>query len=326
MKAAYIEKPGPADSIIYGELPRPNLNEREALVRVRAVTVNHVDIYIRSGVFPVAMPLPFIIGRDMVGEVVAVGPAVQKVNTGDYVWSNCLGIEGQQGTFAEYLAVPEDRLYQLPAGLEPHEVVAVLHAALTAVTGLFTKAKLLAGDTVFIQGGSGSVGLAVLQIAKACGARVAATAGDEEKAAWCRQMGADLVINYHTESIEEAMRDFAPEGIDIFFESTPALNLEQIVPLMANHGRIIVVAGPEQGVVLPVRPFYLGNCSLHGFVVTGTPVDQLQAYARQINAWLARGILKAKIQEIMPLSQAARAHRLQEQGKLNGKIVLVPDE
>lgn len=327
MKAAYIEQPGPAEHIRFGDLPLPTVHKHEVLVRMIAVTVDHVDTYIRSGAFPIEMPSPFIIGRDMVGVVEAIGAGVQQFKVGERVWSNCLGIDGQQGTFAEYLAVPENRLFSLPEGIKPYEAVAAVHSALAALIGLFTKAQLTAGDTLFINGGSGSVGLAILQIAKACGARVAATAGNKEKAKWCQKMGADRVVDYHTEHIPEAIRDFSPSGVDIFWETTPALDLEQVLPAMAAHGRIIIIAGREEWCgTFPVKSFYTHNCSLHGFIVTGTSVEKLRHYARQINAWLAKGTLKTKIQAIMPLSEAAQAHKLQEQGKLFGKIVLVPDQ
>lgn len=324
MKAAYIDRPGPAASIQVGELPLPTLHDHAVLVRVSAVTVNHVDTYIRSGAYPIEMPLPFIIGRDMVGTVEDVGAKVRRFHVGEAVWSNCLGIDGQQGTFAEYVAAPEERLYCLPDGVEPQEAVAVLHSGLTAVLGLFSKARLAAGDTLFINGGSGSLGLAVLQIAKASGARVGVTAGNEERARVCRENGADLVVSYHREDVEQAIRGFAPTGLDIFWEATSALDLERTIPLMAQHGRLVVVAGKEEPSPFPVRPFYLRNCSLHGFTVTGTNVSDLQAYARQINAWMARKTLKAKIQEILPLAAAARAHQMQEAGGLSGKIVLMP--
>jgi NADPH2:quinone reductase len=324
MKAAYIEQPGPTANIRFGELPLPALHDHMALVRVDAVAVNHVDTYIRSGAYPIEMPMPFIIGRDMVGTVEAVGANVRNFRVGDVVWSNCLGIDGLQGTFAGFVAAPEERLYHLPQGVETQEAVAVAHSALTAVIGLFSKARLTAGDTLFINGGSGSVGLAVLQLAKAAGARVGVTAGSEEKAQWCRKMGADRVVNYRREDVGRAIRDFAPAGLDIYWEATPSLDPERVVPLMAQQGRLVVIAGNERPASFPVKPFYLRNCSLHGFTVTGTNVYDLQVYARQINAWLTRKVLKAKIAEVMPLSEAAQAHRKEEEGGLFGKIVLLP--
>lgn len=325
MKAAYIQRAGPPENIHYGEWPVPSPGEHEVLIRMLAVAVNHVDTYIRSGLFATASPFPFIVGRDVVGVVEAVGSEVRQFEVGHVVWSNCLGIEGLQGTFAEYVVAPEDRLYPLPEGIEPREAVAVVHSALTAIIGLFTKAKLIAGDNLFIHGGSGSVGSAAIQIAKSCGARVAVTAGDGEKAAWCRQMGADRVVMYHCEDVAEAIRQFAPEGLDVFWESTSALDLERALPLMRENGRIVVIAGREHRCEFPIWPFYTRNCSMHGFIVTGTGVERLRAYARQINGWLTAGKLSAKIHHIFPLSETARAHRMQEQGALFGKIVLIPE-
>jgi NADPH2:quinone reductase len=214
----------------------------------------------------------------------------------------------------------------LPPGVEPAQAVAAVHSALTAVIGLFERARLRAGDTLFINGGSGSVGVAVLQIAKACGARVAVTAGDAEKAAWCRKMGADRVVDYHVEELGAALRDFAPAGLDIFWEATPALDIETVLPALAKHGRIIVIAGMERRCDFPAGPFYTRNCELHGFIVTGTGPAKLHDCARQINAWLSNGTLQAKIGDVLPLSQAAAAHQREERGGLSGKIVLVPDE
>jgi len=326
MKAAYIEQPGPAESIHYGELPLASPRAHEVLVRTLAVAVNHVDTYIRSGALASPLPRPFIVGRDVVGVVEATGAGVQNLTEGDVVWSNCLGIEGLQGTFAEYVVAPEERLYRLPEGVEPCEAVAVVHSALTAIIGLFTKAGLTAGDTLFVHGGSGGVGLAAIQLAKACGARVAVTAGNEAKAACCRRMGADRVIMYRQEDIAEGIRDFAPQGIDVFFETTPAFDPQQTLPMMRKHGRIVIIAGRNHRCTFPLWPFYTRNCSMHGFIVTGTGIEGLRRYARQINAWLAAGNLKATIHCTLHLSQAAEAHRMQEHGGLLGKIVLTPGE
>jgi NADPH2:quinone reductase len=322
--AAFIEQPGPASAIRFGELPLPALQAHDVRVRVVAVAVDHVDTYVRSGAYPVEMPLPFVIGRDMVGTVEAVGERVTHVRPGQTVWSNCLGLDGLQGTFAERIVAPEGRLFVLPPGLDAVSSVAVLHSALTAVIGLFDKARLAAGDTLFVNGGSSSVGLAVLQIAKAVGARVGVTAGSDEKAAWCRASGADLVVNYRQQSVSDAIHRFAPGGLDVYWEATPAVDFERVVPLMAPHGRLVVIAGRDAPSPLPVRPFYLRNCSLHGFTVSGTSLSDLQRCGRQINGWLARGVLKAHVQAVLPLAQAAQAHRMQEAGGLEGKLVLTP--
>jgi NADPH2:quinone reductase len=325
MKAAFIDRHGPAENIRYGDLPLPQLDERGVLVRVSAVTVNHVDTFIRSGAFPSITAFPFVIGRDMTGVVETVGDDVRSFRAGERVWSNCLGIDRLQGTFADYLSVPEDRLYRLPDGVDPLEVVAVLHSALTAAIGLFDKAGLAEGETLFINGGSGSVGTAVSQIAKSCGARVAVTAGSEEKQAWCRQAGADRAIRYHGEDVDRALRDFAPEGVDVYWDATSTFDMEQALRRLARRGRIVVMAGLDHSCRLPLGPFYTRNASLFGFTVTGTTTEEYAGYARQINDWLANKTLRARIQAVLPLSEAARAHGLQEDGKLFGKVVLVPE-
>ncbi len=184
MKAAYINELGPPENIKYGDLPEPVVGESDVLVKVAAVTVNPVDTYIRKGIYSVAMKFPFIIGRDMTGVVTAVGAKVTRFQPGDRVWSNCQGYDDRTGTFAEFLSINENRLYALPKGCDMQESVAFLHSALTAVVGLFDRAQLISGETIFINGGSGNVGTAVLQIAKACGARVAVTAGSADKISW----------------------------------------------------------------------------------------------------------------------------------------------
>lgn len=325
MKAAYIREVGPPENIEYGELPVLALGKRDVLVRISAVTVDPIDTYIRSGAYKVDMPLPFIIGRDMTGVVAEVGPGVNRFRPGDRVWCNNQGYAGRQGTFAELLAIDERLLYPLPEGVDPLAAVAVVHSALTAVVGLFGRARLRRGETVFVGGGSGNVGTAVLQFAKAKGARVAVTAGSEEKAAWCEQLGADRVIRYKTEDTDNALREFAPAGVDLYWDATGQLDVERAVAALARRGRIVLMSGLKHSSTLPVGELYTKNCSLLGFTVTDATVAELAGYARQIQAYLAAGALRAKIHAVWPLSRAAEAQRLVGAGDLFGKIVLVPE-
>jgi NADPH2:quinone reductase len=178
MKAAYLEQVGPPQAIQYGELPMPTVGRKDVLVKVVAVAVNAVDTSIRSGSFKTALPFPFIIGRDMVGIVIGIGQDVTQFRPGERVWTDNQGYDGRQGTLAEYCRVDERLLYHLPAGIDLVETVSVLHSSLTAVLGLFFKAQLTAGETVFINGRDGNIGTAVLQLAKASGARVLVTTGN----------------------------------------------------------------------------------------------------------------------------------------------------
>lgn len=323
MKAAYIQQTGPPQNIRYGELPMPVVGERDVLVRVAAVAVNPIDTYIRAGAYPIELPSPFIIGRDMTGVVESIGSGVSRFQPGDRVWCNNQGYNGRQGTFAEFVAVEENLLYPLPEGVDILESVAVLHSALTAVLGLFDRAGLRAGESLFVNGGSGNVGNAVLQIAKAIGARVAVTAGDAEKAALALGLGADAVIDYKTDDVNAALAQFAPRGVDVYWDATKKPDVERILEVLSQRGRIILMAGLDHRCPLPVGAFYTRNCSIFGFTVTDATVAELAAYAERINEFLGKGLV-GKVDRVLPLSEAAKAHQLVEAGGLFGKVVLVP--
>ena len=194
MRAAYIERFGSPDVIRVGELSEPTPGPRQVLVRVAAVAVNHVDALIREGTWRTPLSFPFVIGRDLVGSVVEVGSLVDEFAPGQRVWADSLGYGGRQGALAEYAVVDAERLYQLPEGLDPVGSVACFHPALTAHLGLMRELGGVGpGDTVFVNGGSGAVGNAVIQLAVAAGARVFATASTSDGEERCRAAGATVL-------------------------------------------------------------------------------------------------------------------------------------
>jgi NADPH2:quinone reductase len=193
MKAAFIERPGPPEAIAYGDLPDPVPGPRDVVVRVRACGVNPIDTYVRSGAVAMPLPVPFVVGCDLAGEVVAVGAQVDRVRPGMRVWGSNQGLLGRQGTFSEFAAVDERWLYSTPDGVSDREAAAAALVSITVHLGLVGRAGVRPGETVFVNGGSGGVGSAVVQIAKALGARVIATAGAPEKQARVRGFGADVV-------------------------------------------------------------------------------------------------------------------------------------
>jgi len=326
MKAAFIETPGPPESISYGDVEVPIPGNDQVLVKVVAVTVNPIDTYIRSGAYPIPLPRPFIIGRDLVGIVEAVGRGITRFAPGQRVWCNNQGYGGRQGTFAEFVAVDEGLLYPLPDGVNEHDAVAVVHSALTACIGLVREAAIQAGQTLLINGGSGNVGSAALQVAHHFGARVIVTAGSTEKTRRCLELGADRAVNYKTEDVAAAIRDFAPKGVDVYWDTAREPDFERSVPLLKHRGRIILMAGLNAHPPFPVGAFYTKDCSMHGFAITNATSEELRDVADQINRLLAVGALKAKVGRVMPLAESAMAHRLFEehQAELNGKIVLIP--
>jgi NADPH2:quinone reductase len=330
MKAAYIQKTGAPENIHYGDLPTPSLSGSQVLVKTGAVSLNPIDVYVRSGMIAAQLPLPFIIGCDLAGVVEAVGPEAKRFKPGDRVWGSNQGLQGRQGTFAEYCAVDEGWLYPTPDGVTDEMAAAVSLVGITAHLGLVREAKLKAGETLFVNGGTGGVGSMVVQMAKAMGARVITTAGSEDKLAACRELGANLAINYKTQNVDAAIKAFAPHGVNVWWESLRDPNFERTVALMAPRGRIIVMAGRDAKPVFPVGPFYVKGLSLHGFAMFNATQEEQRAASVDINRWLAEGKLKARIDRIFPLAEAAVAHRLQEDSTIGrssalaGKIVLKP--
>jgi NADPH:quinone reductase len=330
MKAAFIRQPGPPETIEFGDLPDPQPGPGQCLVKVSAVSVNPIDTYIRAGTVPMPLPNPFIVGCDLAGTVVETGSSVTRFKGGDRVWGSNQGLLGRQGTFSEYAAVDEQWLYPIPPEVMDEQAAAIALVGITAHLGLVREAKLKPGEIVFVNGGSGGVGSAVLQIAKALGARVITTAGSDAKADLCRKLGADLAINYKTEDVQSAIKSAAPSGVNVWWETLREPDFDRSFNFLARGGRMIVMAGREARPPFPVGPFYVKDLSLHGFVMFMATPEEQRIAAETMNRWMAEGKLKAHVGRRLPFSETAQAHRLQEEntihktGALSGKIVLKP--
>ncbi|MFC4021463.1 NADPH:quinone reductase [Micromonospora sp. GCM10011542] len=322
MRAAYIERPGPAADIRYGELPAPRPGPTDVLVDVVATTVNHVDTFVRSGAFPTPLPLPFVVGRDLVGRVAEAGPGVTGFGVGDLVWCNSLGHDGRQGSAAEQAVVPADRLYRLPAGVEPATAVAVVHPAATACLGLFTHGRLRMGETVVVAGGGGNVGAALVAFAAAAGARVVATASTAD-AEFCRTLGAAEVLDYRHPDLIGQLRTACPDGVDVYLDTAGRNELEPVVDLLALRGRIVLLAGAHTRPVLPVGPLYTSDRSIIGFVISHATTSELAEAASMVNHLLAAGRLAPRGIVALPLSAVAEAHRMIEKGELRGRRAVI---
>lgn len=328
MKAAYIEKTGAVDQITYGDLPKPKVTGAQVLVQVKAVSVNPIDTYIRSGAISMELPKPFILGCDLAGVVEAVGPDVKRLKTGDRVWGSNQGLLGRQGTFAQFAAVEEPWLYPIPDEVSFEDAAAISLVGITAHLGLFRDAQLKMGEKVFVHGGSGGVASCVVQMARAIGARVMTTAGNDDKVQICKKLGANVVVNYKLGNVEDALNRFGE--IDVWWENLREPNLERAISHLALRGRIVVMAGRDAKPVFPIGPFYTRDARLFGFAMFNSPPEEQRKAAAEINRWLARGKLRPQIDRVMKLSEAAEAHKLQESNAtqkksvLSGKIVLVP--
>lgn len=328
MKAAYIEQTGPPKNIIYGDLPTPEPADNQVLVKVSAVAVNPVDTYIRSGMIEFDLPMPFIVGCDLAGTAEAVGSEITRFKPGDRVWGSNQGLMGRQGTFAEYAAVDECWLYPTPEDITDQQAAAIALVGITAHLGTFRDGRLDMGETLFVNGGTGGVGSCVIQMAKATGARVVATAGSKEKVKACRELGAYAAINYKTSNLGDALRRWAPDGIDVWYETRSEHDLELVVEHLAPGGRLILMAGRDSCPPFPVGKFYVKDCKVFGFAIFNSPPEEQRKCAAEINRWMARGKLRPRIDRVMGLSETAAAHRLQEEntleksGVLSGKIVI----
>lgn len=328
MRAAYIEQTGPIENIRVGDLPSPQPAQGQVLVRVKAVALNPIDLYLRAGTVAMPLPMPYVIGTDVAGVVESLGPGAGRFRPGDRVWGSNQGLLGRQGAASELAAIDEDWLYPTPARLSDQEAAALALTGITAHLGLFERGGLKAGETAYVPGGSGGVGSLVVQMARAAGARVATCAGSDEKVALCRSLGADAAWNYRTDDIPARLREFAPDGIDVWYETQREPNLEVAVPLLRKGGRMVLMAGRAAMPALPLGAFYPRNCSLLGFAMFNATPDEQRRAADDINRWAEAGQLRPVVGRVFPLAEAAEAERFLEQntlggaGTLSGKVVI----
>ena len=323
MHAAYVTGPGSAEAIRYGQLPVPGIGSTDVLVRVRAVAVDSVDTFVRSGSYPTPMPSPFVIGRDLVGEVAAAGPGAVGFTPGQPVWCNSLGHAGRQGSFAEYAAVAADRLYPVPPGIDPIDLVAAAHPAATAWLALFRHGRLRAGERAYVGGGAGNVGSATVALAAAAGARVVATARPDDFAA-VRALGAAEVLDYHDPDLADGLRAAAPGGYHVHLDTSGHDELATAVALLAHGGRLLAMAGLHATPVLPIGRLYTRDASIVGFAISNASTADLADAADGVAYLLRTTRWRPRIADRLPLSQAAQAHRMLEDGRVDGRLVLYP--
>ena len=332
MKAAFIRETGAPDVICYEDLPDPQPTETQVLIRVGAVAVNPIDTYLRAGIIAMPIQFPYVVGSDLAGTVEAVGSSVTRFQPGDRVWGSNQGFFGRPGVFAELAAVDEQWLYLTPDEQSDEQAAAGALTGITAHLGLFLHAGLKPDEVVFVNGGTGGVGSAVVQFAKAAGAQVIATAGTDKKRKLCESLGADLVLDYHSSTLDDDIRSFTQSngGIDLWWETQREPTFDRTVPLMKKRGRIVLMAGRDARPEFPVGPFYVNDLRLIGFAMFNASPDEQRQCADDINRWATSGQWKPLIGETLTLKDAAKAHRLQEentlqkQGTLTGKIVLTP--
>lgn len=312
MRAAFVKFPGPVEEIRVDDLPEPTPGPGQVRVRVGAAAFNPIDLYVRSGGVKMPVPSPYILGTDFAGTVDALGPGANRFRFGDRVWGSNQGLLGRQGVAAEFAVVDEEFAYPTPANLSDAEAAAQALVGITAYLALFEHGNLQAGESVYIPGGSGGVGSMAVQIAHAAGAKVATSAGGPDRTAGCHNLGADLALDYKADDIPARLREFAPEGINVWLETQREPDLETAVPLLAPRGRLVLIAGRTARPPLPVGSLYTRDCSIRGFAMFNADAATQRRAAEAINRWAEAGQLRAQIGRSFPLAEVAEAQRFME--------------
>jgi len=322
MKAIQVRQTGGPEVMEPMELPVPEPKANEAVVKLAASGVNFIDVYHREGRYKV--PLPFTPGQEGAGQVVAVGSDVKSVKIGDRVaWTAALG------SYAEYIAVPADRLVSIPAGVSDQQAAAAMLQGMTAHYLAYDTYQLKRGETALVHAAAGGVGLLLVQMAHNIGVRVLATVSTEEKAKLARQAGADEIILYSQVDFEaETKRLMGGKGVDVVYDSVGKTTFEKGLNLLRPRGMMVLFGG-SSGAVPPFDPItltqkgslFLTRPSLGNYIATR---DELMARSGAVFGMIASGKLKLRIEHTYPLAEAQRAHRELEGRKTTGKLLLIP--
>jgi NADPH:quinone reductase len=322
MKAIQVKKPGGPEALELVEIPVPQPKPSEAVVKVAASGVNFIDVYHREGRYPVA--LPFVIGQEGAGVVSAMGAEANSVKVGDRVaWA------GVMGSYAEYAAVPANRLVRIPQGVSDREAAAAILQGMTAHYLAYDTFPLKRGDTALVQAAAGGAGLLLVQMAHNIGARVIGTASTEEKAQLAREAGADEVILYtQTDFESETKRLTQNKGVDVVYDSVGKTTFEKGLNVLRPRGMMVLFGG-SSGAVPPLDPIalmqkgslFLTRPTMNHYTSTR---EQLEARASAVFDMIAAKKLKLRIEYVYPLQEAQQAHRDLEGRKTTGKVLLIP--
>ena len=323
MKAIEIVEPGGPEMLRPCTRPVPQPGEGEVLVKVAAAGVNFPDVAQRRGNYPPPPGASDLPGLELAGAVVAQGPGVTGPAPGDEI---CALVSG--GGYAEYCAVPVPQCLPVPDGLDMVRAAALPETFFTVWTNLFDGGRMKAGETVLIHGGSGGIGTTAIQIARAFGARVFATARTAEKCAFCEELGAERAINYAEEDFVAVVRELTEKrGVDLILDMVGGDYLARNVRALAVEGRLVQIA-VQQGAetTIPLGLLMVKRLVLTGSTLRPRTVAQKGAIAdaleREVWPLLAEGSVRPVIHATFALDDAADAHALMESSAHIGKIVL----
>lgn len=322
MKAIRIHAQGGLEVLRHEDVPVPAPGPGQALVRIAAAGVNFIDIYHRSGLYPVSFP--YTLGQEAAGTVTAIGPGVTGVAVGDRV-----GYTGVPGAYAELAVVPAERLVPLPPGVTARQAAAVLLQGITAEYLTSSTYALAAGNVCLVHAAAGGVGLLLCQIAKRRGARVIGTVSTDAKAELARGAGADEVILYTSQDFEaEVKRLTHGAGVQVVYDSVGKTTFDKSLNCLARRG-MLVLYGQSSGPVPPFDPqllnqkgsLFLTRPTLGHYVATR---EELLQRAERVLGWVADRSLAVRIGGEYPLAEAAEAQRALAARETTGKLLLLP--
>lgn len=322
MKAIQVKQAGGPEALELVDLPVPEPKTNEAVVKLAASGVNFIDVYFREGRYKA--PMPFVLGQEGAGVVTVVGSAVNSVKKGDRVaWTGLLG------SYAEYSAVPADRLVPVPAGVSDQQAATTMLQGMTAHYLSHDTYPLKRGETALVHAAAGGVGLLLVQMAHDIGARVIGTVSTEEKAKLAREAGADEIILYTQTDFEaETKRLTGGKGVDVVYDSVGKTTFEKGLNVLRPRGMMVLFGGSSGA----VPPFDLIALSQKGSLYVTRPTlahyiatrEELMARSGAVFGMIAQGKLKLRVEHTYPLSEAQQAHRDLEGRKTTGKLLLIP--
>lgn len=322
MKAVRVHSPGGPEALRYEDVADATPGAGQAVVKVDAAGLNYIDVYFRTGLYKA--PLPLTLGMEASGTVTAVAADVRDVKVGDKV-----AYTGVPGAYAEYAAVPADRLFVLPAGITTRQGAAMMLQGMTAHYLATSTYPLKVGDTCLVHAAAGGVGLLLCQIAKMRGAKVIGTVSTEEKAKLAREAGAGETILYTKQDFEaEVKRITGGKGLQVVYDSVGKDTFDKSLGCLAPRG-LVALYGQSSGPIGTFDPqvlnakgsLFLTRPSLGHYTATR---EELVSRATELAGWIRDGKLRMRVEFEFPMKDAAEAHRALEGRKTTGKVLLVP--
>jgi len=321
MRAIRVHEFGGPEVLRLEDVPTPQPGPGQVLVRLHAIGINPVETYIRAGTYARLPALPYTPGNDGAGVVEQVGADVSEFKPGDRVYT----AGSLSGTYAEFTLCKKEQVHPLPSNVSFAQGAAMGTPYPTAYRGLFQRADAKPGETMLVHGASGGVGIAAVQLARACGLRVFGTAGSEEGLRLVREQGAHEVFDHRVpDHFEQIMKATGERGVGVIVEMLANVNLGRDLTILAKGGRVVII-GSRGPVEINPRDTMQRDADVRGMILPNTPPAEMSSIHAALVEGLENGTLRPVIRKEFLLAEAAEAHRAVTEPGAMGKIVLVSE-